>query len=311
MTSTSPDPAGVPLLRAVGLDYTYPAGPVALRGVNLDIATGRRRALLGANGSGKSTLLLALNASILADAGCIEFQGEAIGTSRRERNLHRRRVGLVLQDPDDQLFSASVFEDVSFGPLNLGLDDASARQRVEEVLDQLALTDLADRPAHLLSFGQRKRVAIAGVAAMRPDVMALDEPFAGLDPMARREVVDTLARLEASGTTIVLTTHDLELAYAWADDVTLLNDGEVLADGSPDAVLGDRTVCERARLDPPPIIGLLEAAVGAGWLTAAQASEVRTVDQLRQVIETRSSGGSGSNMEPDSGGALRDALHER
>lgn len=286
------------LLAAVDVAYSYPVGTPALSGVSLDVVRGQRLALLGGNGSGKSTLLLTLNATLAPSSGHVEFAGTVLGSSRRDRNEHRRRVGLVLQDPDDQLFSASVFEDISFGPLNLGLDDDTVRQRVESVLEQFSLLELADRPAHLLSFGQRKRVAIAGVAAMQPEVMLLDEPFAGLDPVARNDVLRALSQLEASGTTVVLTTHDVDLAYAWADRVTLMGDGIVVADGTPDVVLADVGACAASRLQPPALVGLLAAAVAAGWIDRAAASRLRSVDALAEAIRNRSEG------------ALRDALRD-
>ncbi|MEM9655703.1 MAG: ABC transporter ATP-binding protein, partial [Actinomycetota bacterium] len=260
-----------PLLAAVGVTYTYPAGPIALDHVDVEIARGERLALLGGNGSGKSTLLLLLNASLKPATGAVRLNGRNVGWSRRDRNQHRRRVGLVLQDPDDQLFSASVFEDVSFGPLNLGLDEVAARQRVEEMLDRLGLIELAERPAHLLSFGQRKRVAIAGVAAMRPEVVLLDEHFAGLDPTARHEVMATLDQLEADGATVALATHNVDLAYGWADRVVVLADGTVAAAGPPATVLHDAERCAAARLRRPGLVDLLDAAVDAGWLEQPEA----------------------------------------
>lgn len=273
-----------PILAADGVRYTYPAGPApALDDASLAIRRGERLALLGGNGSGKSTLLLCLNATLRPDDGRVLLDGAPVGRTRAARNELRRRVGLVLQDPDDQLFSASVFEDVSFGPLNLGLSDDEARARVDEALTRLDLTELADRPAHLLSFGQRKRVAIAGVAAMRPEVVLLDEPFAGLDPVARRDVLTALDALEAAGSTVVLTTHDVDLAYAWADRVAVLSDGRLLAEGSPPEVLADADVCASARLEAPVVVGLLAAAVEGGALTAAEAAEIRSVAQFSAV----------------------------
>lgn len=285
MADDCADEPGDPPLAADAIAYTYPAGPApALDGMSLTVRRGERLALLGGNGSGKSTLLMALNGTLWPDRGRVLLDGAPVGRSRSARNELRRRVGLVLQDPDDQLFSASVIEDVSFGPLNLGLGDDVARARVHEVLSQLDLTDLADRPAHLLSFGQRKRVAIAGVAAMRPEVILLDEPFAGLDPVARRDVLAALDGLEAAGTTVVLTTHDVDLAYAWAQRVAVLAEGRLVAEGTPPAVLGDPDVCATARLEAPAVVNLVRAAVAAGWLDGASATELRSVAEVTAAL---------------------------
>jgi cobalt/nickel transport system ATP-binding protein len=156
----------------------------------------------------------------------------------------------VLQDPDDQLFSASVAQDVSFGPLNLGLDDAAARARVAEALDLLAVDHLAARPTHQLSFGERKRVAIAGAVAMRPCVLLLDEPTAGLDPSAVEEAMAALARLQEHDATVVLSTHDVDLALRWADEVAVVVDRRVVQ-GRPEQVLADDALLARARLGRP------------------------------------------------------------
>ena len=158
------------LLEACALSHVYPDGSVGLDGCSLAIRTGSRNALLGSNGSGKTSLLLHFNALLQPTAGGVRFAGQPVDYRRSGLNALRRRVGLVFQNPDRQLFSASVIEDVSFGPLNLGLDDATVRQRVAEALAAVGMSDLADKPVHHLSFGQKKRVCIAGVLAMQPTV---------------------------------------------------------------------------------------------------------------------------------------------
>lgn len=170
------------LLEAYGLTYDYPGGVQALSGLDLSVERGRRLAILGPNGAGKTTLLLHLNGTLRPTSGRVLLDGVVAGYCRADLTVWRRRVGLVLQDADDQLFAASVAEDVSFGPLNLGLSDEEARQRVDEALAALRIADLADRPTHMLSFGQKKRAAIAGAVAMRPEILLLDEPTAGTRP---------------------------------------------------------------------------------------------------------------------------------
>lgn len=239
--------AGV-ILAARGLAYRYPGGARGLRGIDLEVPRGLRLALLGANGAGKSTLLLHLNGTLRPERGEVHLSGRAMGYGRADLAEWRRRVGLVLQDPDDQLFSASVYQDVSFGPLNLGLAEGAARERVEEALAAMEIGDLRDRPTHLLSFGQKKRAAIAGVLAMRPEVLLLDEPMAGLDPEGAERLLDLLERLHRAGTTLVLATHDLDLARSWADEAVVLHEGTVVGRGAPGRVLQDAALVARARL---------------------------------------------------------------
>ena len=217
------------LLEACALSHVYPDGSVGLDGCSLAIRSGSRNALLGSNGSGKTSLLLHFNALLQPTAGGVHFAGQPVDYRRSGLNALRRRVGLVFQNPDRQLFSASVIEDVSFGPLNLGLDEATVRRRVAEALAAVGMSELADKPVHHLSFGQKKRVCIAGVLAMQPEVLLLDEPMAGLDAAMQVELQALLDRLAGHGITIVLSTHDVDFAYRWADDIHLLAAGRCLA----------------------------------------------------------------------------------
>jgi cobalt/nickel transport system ATP-binding protein len=228
----------------------HPGRPDVLRDATVTVPPGRRLALLGANGSGKTTLLRCLSGALRPSSGEVRLDGEALRHSRAGLRHHRTQVQLVLQDPDDQLFSASVAQDVSFGPLNLGLDEETVRARVDEALDLLAVRALADRPTHALSYGERKRVAVAGAVAMRPCVLLLDEPTAGLDPSGVTALLDALTRLEARHTTVALSTHDVDLALAWADEVAVVCDGTV-HQGDPRALLSDDDLLHRAGLTPP------------------------------------------------------------
>lgn len=212
-----------PVLVALrGASFAYEDGPTVLDGLDFDVCEGRALALLGRNGSGKTTLMRLLSGGLRPRAGRLSVQGVPVSYDRKGLTRLRSTVQLVVQDPDDQLFAASVAQDVSFGPLNLGLADAEVRDRVEEALTALDIAALADRPTHLLSYGQRKRTAIAGAVAMRPRVLILDEPTAGLDPDGQERLLATLEGLRASGTTVVMATHDVDLALRWADDAALL-----------------------------------------------------------------------------------------
>lgn len=240
---------GTPLLSAESVSARFDDHPV-LTGASIALGRGSRTALLGANGSGKTTLLRCLSGAHRPSQGRVLLEGSELRHDRKGLREHRRRVQLVLQDPDDQLFSADVAQDVSFGPMNLGLAEAEVRSRVAEALDLLAVTHLASRPTHQLSYGERKRVATAGAVAMRPEVLLLDEPTAGLDPAGVHEMLAALERLRASGTTVVLATHDVDLALAWADQAAVVADGQV-RQGPVAELLDDAELLVRARLHRP------------------------------------------------------------
>jgi cobalt/nickel transport system ATP-binding protein len=237
-------------LTAEALVAGYERTRPVLDGASLSVPAGRRLALLGANGSGKTTLLRCLSGALKPSAGAVTLDGVPLQHTRHGLRAHRQEVQLVLQDPDDQLFSASVAQDVSFGPLNLGLDDEAVRERVAEALRLLAVDALSARPTHQLSYGERKRVAIAGAVAMRPCVLLLDEPTAGLDPSAVAETLAALTRLQEHDATVVMSTHDVDLALRWADEVAVVVDRRVVQ-GRPEDVLGDDDLLARARLGRP------------------------------------------------------------
>jgi cobalt/nickel transport system ATP-binding protein len=200
-----------------------------------------------------------LNGTLKPRGGQVLLGGMPGRYDRRGLRDWRSRVGLVLQDPDDQIFAATVARDVAFGPLNLGFRDAEVRERVQGALEALGIADLADRPTHMLSFGQKRRVAIAGALAMRPEVLMLDEPTAGLDADGVTRLMAALEAVAALGTTLVLSTHDVDLAYAWAADVAVFSDGVTVAQGPAAEVLGDRKALAEARLQAPMILELARA----------------------------------------------------
>lgn len=262
-----------PVLAAHGLCFSYEPDQPVLRGADLALHAGRRVAVLGANGGGKTTLFRLLAGALAPSAGQVLLDGVPVVRNRRGLTALRTQVQLVLQDPDDQLFSASVGQDVSFGPVNMGLAPDEVRARVAGALRSLAIEDLADRPTHQLSFGQKKRVAVAGAVAMAPRLLVLDEPTAGLDPAGVEELLVTLAALHDAGTTPVLSTHDVDLAQRWADEVAVVVDGRVVT-GEASAVLADAALLRAARLGPawaPAVHRLLAAAgVDARPRTAAE-----------------------------------------
>ncbi|MGV8873302.1 MAG: energy-coupling factor ABC transporter ATP-binding protein [Rhodococcus sp. (in: high G+C Gram-positive bacteria)] len=263
------------------LRVSYLGGPVVLAGATVTVEPHCRTALLGANGSGKTTLLRCLAGAVEPEAGRVEICDETLKYSRAGLRAHRQRVQLVLQDPDDQLFSADVERDVAYGPSNLGLADSDVRDRVDEALALMGIEHLRRRPTHHLSYGERKRVATAGAVAMRPAVLLLDEPTAGLDPVGVDEMFGALDRLEKAQTTVLLSTHDVDLALRWADSVAVVVDG-VVHQGLPDAVLSDAALVSRARLKMPWASELAEELVRAGMI--APDARPHTVEDVMAAL---------------------------
>ena len=236
----------VPALEVSGLEFTYPDGREALSGVDLAVGAGERVALLGPNGAGKTTLALHLNGILSPTAGSVRVGGLAVEEEHYPEV--RRRVGLVFQDANDQLFMPTVGQDVAFGPANLGLSGAELDARVAEALAAVEAADLADRVPHHLSGGERRRAALATVLAMRPDLLVLDEPSAGLDPAGRREVISVLQALPM---TQLVITHDLPFALELCDRAVIMDDGRVVASGPTAELLGDAALLAAHRLELP------------------------------------------------------------
>jgi cobalt/nickel transport system ATP-binding protein len=242
---------GEPVFQLRDVGYRYAGRPPALNGVNLTIWPGERVVLLGANGSGKSTLLRLLDGVVGPTSGSIRALGlDIAAVAAGEDGFHfHREVGLVFQDPDIQLFSATVLDDVAFGPLQLGLSRDEVKERCDEAMAQMGIAHLADRAPFELSGGEKKRAAIASVLSLRPGVVLLDEPTASLDPRTKWVLVDLVQRLAAAGRTLIVATHELDIVPLIADRVVVLSEqGKVVADGTPAAILTDRDLLVRANL---------------------------------------------------------------
>ncbi|MEU9475412.1 ABC transporter ATP-binding protein [Streptomyces sp. NPDC048191] len=233
-------------LEVSGLAFAYPDGHQALFGVDFTIARGERVALLGPNGAGKTTLVLHLNGILGGGTGTVTVAGLPVG--EQHMAAIRQKVGIVFQDPDDQLFMPTVREDVAFGPAAAGIKGAALEERVHRALERVGMRDFADRPPHHLSFGQRRRVAVATVLAMEPEILVLDEPSSNLDPAARRELADILRSLDV---TVLMVTHDLPYALELCPRSLVLSDGVIAADGPTGELLCDAELMRAHRLELP------------------------------------------------------------
>ena len=234
-----------PILELDNVVYRYPGQPApALRGASLSVPAGSKVAIVGRNGSGKSTLFLHCNGVLRPDSGTVLVAGRPVTYDRQSLLELRRRVGIVFQDPEDQLFSASVAQDISFGPLNLGLHEEEIRRRVRVAAEMCEITELLDRPTHAMSGGQKTRAALAGVLAMDPEVLLVDEITGSVDPWMRRQILAIFDRLVSGGTTVIMATHDMRIARGWADLVAVMDSGRVLATDNSEAVFGNRELVE-------------------------------------------------------------------
>ncbi|HJA20822.1 ABC transporter ATP-binding protein [Mediterraneibacter catenae] len=272
------------VIEAQNVSYTYDGNTKrALDGLNLRIRRGTKVAFMGGNGSGKSTFFLCLNGIRKPEDGRICIEGEPIEYTRKGLLAVRSKVGIVFQEPDDQLFSASVYEEISFGILNLGVDESTARREVESVIEELEITPFQDRPAHALSGGQKKQVAIADILVMHPEVMILDEPAAALDPKHTKKVQEIIDGLTDKGITVLMATHDIDYAYAWADEIVLMQEGKVIRQGAPAEVCADRTALTEAGLEVPAVLRIYERLREKGLLSG-EAVPPRNVDGLVEIL---------------------------
>lgn len=272
------------VIEAQDVSYTYDGNNErALDGLNLKIRRGTKVAFMGGNGSGKSTFFLCLNGIRRPDTGKICIDGEAIEYTRKGLLNVRGRVGIVFQEPDDQLFSASVYEEISFGILNLGADEETARREVESVIKELEITPFQDRPAHALSGGQKKQVAIADILVMHPEVMILDEPAAALDPKHTKKVQQIVDHLTEKGITVLMATHDIDYAYAWADEIILMHEGKVIRQGTPFEVCSDREALKAASLEVPAVLRMHERLKEKG-LVPQDAAPPGNIDELVESL---------------------------
>lgn len=254
------------ILEARDVEYKYPDGTKALNHLSLSIEKGKKVAILGSNGAGKSTMFLHFNGILRPARGTIRFGGKDVHYDHASLMELRKDVGIVFQDPDTQLFSASVLQEISFGPLNTGLPREQVLHRVNEAMKATEISDLKNKPTHFLSYGQKKRVSIADILAMDPQVIIFDEPTACLDPRLSNQVMDLFDRLNGIGKTVILSTHDVDAAYSWADYVFVMKGGAVAGEGTPGKVFQDEELLKRTDLEKPWLIEVYNELEAKGWL---------------------------------------------
>ena len=306
-----------PAIQFENVGYTYPGGPLSLSGVSFSLARGSKVALVGPNGVGKTTLLLMCNGILRPDTGEVRVLGEQLAYDRASLREIRKRVGFVFQNSENQIFAPTVYQDVAFGPVNLGLTQDQVKAAVQDAVFSVGLSGCEKRPPHQLSGGEKKRVAIAGVLAMSPDILVFDEPTSSLDPATAAEIMDLLDELNEQGRTVIISTHDVQLAYSWADEVVLMSAGHVLHQGSPESVFTDYQLMDQARLTIPPVLELFlllrEKQIIAGRDPPAGVLEMTQI--LEQVIGGRQTQAAGMifivDAEKATGNDIREHITNR
>lgn len=273
------------LLEFEDVYYTYPGtNQPAIASLTLRIPQGKRCAVIGQNGCGKTTLFLLANGFYKPQQGKIYWQGKPLNYNRQSLIQLRQQVGLVFQNPEQQLIASTVEEDISYGLCNLGLSEIAIAQRVQQILTQFELTSLATKPIHQLSLGQKKRVSLADVMVLQPTLLLLDEPTAYLDPLHTRQLAQTLTKIHGAGTTILMATHDLEWVYRWADWVFVLERGKLVLEGTPQDVFTQRDVMEKLQLGVPLAFELLSLLDEVDRATASDQLKIKILHILFQHL---------------------------
>lgn len=250
------------------LTFSYSDGTKALNNLNLKIERGKKISFLGINGAGKSTLFLHLNGILKPTKGEIVFNNMPLKYSQKELKKIRQKIGIVFQDPDIQLFSANVYQEVSFGAMNLNLEKAEIIRRVDKALQDTNVFEYKHKPTHFLSYGQKKRVSIADILVMEPEVIILDEPTSSLDPKHSAMIEELLNDINKTGTTLLLSTHDIDFAYSWSDYIFILKDGELVGEGTPEEVFQNDHWIEAGSIEKPMVFQVYEAMKHKGLLNS-------------------------------------------
>lgn len=271
-----------PILEIRNLHYCYGSGKTALDGINVDIFEGEKIAVIGPNGAGKSTFFLNTNGVLAPDEGEISYRGTVIN----KKNLKelRKNIGIVFQDADNQIVASSVLAEVGFGPMNLKLPKEVVMERVEEALRYMNLQEYKNRPPHYLSGGEKKRVSIADIIAMKSEIIIFDEPTAGLDPLNAEMLEEVLKKLSCEGKTMLISTHDVDFVYRWADRVIVFSQGEVIADGTPLEIFRNNEVLMQANLRPPMLMEVYDLLTENQLITDSGAYP-KDIREFAELIE--------------------------
>lgn len=273
------------IIETKNIIYQYPDGTKALKNVNFSATKGKIVMLMGPNGAGKSTLFLHFNGILRPTSGSLEIDGAPVSYERQDLMKLRQKVGIVFQNPDDQLFAPTVQEDVAFGPLNIDLPEEKVELRVKEVLKRVDMEGFEEKPPHYLSGGQKKRVAIAGILAMRPEIMVLDEPTSGLDPKGAFQIMRLLCKLNSDGITIIIATHDVDIVPIYAHEVYVISGGEILKKGTPQEVFEDKEVIRKANLRLPHIAHLFERLHEEDEISFGKTYPLTVNEAKKRIIE--------------------------
>ncbi len=272
------------ILKAENLHYSYTKEHEVLKGVSLNIHRGERLAVLGANGSGKSTFFLNINGVLRPESGAVYYRDKLINKSSIKEL--RKNVGIVFQDADNQIIASTVRAEVSFGPMNLGLSKEEVTRRVLDSLNYMNISHLIDRPPHYLSGGEKKRVSIADIIAMDSEIIIFDEPTASLDPQNISIFEEVLDKMSAEQRTLVISTHDLEFAFRWADRIVVFSSGSIIADSDPISVLSDNEVLKKANLKKPILLEVFETLVDNSVFPEST-KPARNMDDFRKMFIAR------------------------
>ena len=269
------------ILQVKDLSYTYGNEKEALKNINLDIYKGEKIAVLGSNGAGKSTFFLNINGVLTPSKGNIIYKGKVI--TKKDFNELRKSVGIVFQDADNQIIASTVLGEVSFGPMNLKLPKEEVKKRVYEAMEYMNITEFKDRPPHYLSGGEKKRVSIADIIAMNPEVIIFDEPTASLDPLNISILEEVLEKLSKEDKTIMISTHDMDFAYRWADRIIVFNNGEIVEDGDSLGVLKSVMNKETSNLRVPMLLEIVEK-LKKNNIIKDKSLYPKTIDELKRIL---------------------------
>ncbi|WP_195268483.1 energy-coupling factor ABC transporter ATP-binding protein [Eubacterium sp. 1001713B170207_170306_E7] len=272
------------IIEIKNLKYAYTGDKQALRGIDVTIGKGERIAVIGSNGAGKSTFFLNLNGVLTPDSGEIYFKGQKLTRDKKDLNTLRKSIGIVFQDADNQIIASTVMGEVSFGPMNLKLPRDEVVRRVDEALEYMNITDFKDRPPHYLSGGEKKRITIADIIAMHSEVIVFDEPTAALDPLNAEMLEEVLEKLASQEKTMLISTHDVDFAYRWAERALVFCDGQIIADAPPVEIFDDEDILKRANLKKPMMLEIYNAMVKKEMLPDDQ-SYPKDVAAFKRLLE--------------------------